>query len=533
MVGEDRTATSTYGTNMNTPIRIPGLDLVNPPSPPSNVSTEKDDDEEYEPPPPEDIFAQLQSALNEPAPPRVVSQTPQPSSQDQRRSDGEAGSSSSEEGGVSLPMAPMQSTMNTTAHWAPAASQYQGFTYGQANHNTVPNQAAIPHPTFEPMAFFQPSHPYATTQPQYAYNQAWANPFATYGEQDNFGAFAAPTTSFTPPPPPSWPALNNQWALFGAQNLQAAAQSSTWQASQDSCTNGQVGQQREFNTYSTQKRYSLRSLSGRQARPDHMEQSHVNATNPAYTTDAITVPPAAAAPGAAAPTYPPKRRERPLIQNAIPRPIPTKEYMNITAVAGPRLIIPKKLLVITDLNGTLLYRPNVHNNPKRAIPRPSVNKFLDYLFKNHTVMVWSSARPPNVAGMCQNIFTAKQLKSLVGCWARDTLRLSPANYNSRVQVYKQLSWVWDNPTILKKNADMDQHELWDQTNTVLLDDSIEKAAAEPHNLIQIPEWAGSANDDILSQIVGFFEELKYASNASEFMRRNPFKVNSGWAHQWA
>nr|GFD57168.1 hypothetical protein [Tanacetum cinerariifolium] len=85
-------------------------------------------------------------------------------------------------------------------------------------------------------------------------------------------------------------------------------------------------------------------------------------------------------------------------------------------------------------------------------------------------MVWSSARPENVRTMCSNLFSEEQRAQLAAVWARDTLRLSPQAYDAKVQVYKQLSWVWNDTAVQATSPEKNQ--MWSQSNTVLIDDTI-------------------------------------------------------------
>jgi hypothetical protein len=218
-----------------------------------------------------------------------------------------------------------------------------------------------------------------------------------------------------------------------------------------------------------------------------------------------------------------------------PTPTPTEPYLLQSSTAPKQLhrTKPQKLLIILDLNGVLLFRPN-KKNPKNITPREHLEEFLAYLFENHKVMIWSSARPDNVAAMCQQIFTEEQRAKLVAEWARDKLRLTNGQYDNKVQVYKQLSWVWEDSSVQQKTASWRQGK-WDQSNTVLIDDTALKAAAEPYNLIEVPEFGlkgDKHNDGVLSQVVGYLEELKYTGNVSYFMRAKPFIVDGGWKFQW-
>lgn len=219
-----------------------------------------------------------------------------------------------------------------------------------------------------------------------------------------------------------------------------------------------------------------------------------------------------------------------------PSPLPTTAYTQQanTRPNPQRRDMPRRLLVILDLNGVLLYR-NRRKDPKKFDPRSDLAEFFEYLFANHEVMIWSSAKPENVESMAKNLFSEDQHAKLVAIWARDMLRLTPTQYAARAQVYKQLSWVWEDTDIEAKGLKTGQGK-WSQRSTVLIDDSVMKASAEPHNLIEVPEFNGSAEEfkcgSVLSQIAGYLENVKYAADVSYHMRTTPFKVDGGWKYDW-
>jgi hypothetical protein len=188
---------------------------------------------------------------------------------------------------------------------------------------------------------------------------------------------------------------------------------------------------------------------------------------------------------------------------------------------------PRNLLLVIDLNGTLLFRNNTKSNFKG---RENVDNFLAYILQQHYVMIWSSAKPENVNAMVQQLFTKAQRDMLLDVWARDTLRLTTGQYNGKVQVYKQLTWVWSHRramAALNDGADPGWNQ-WNQTNTVLLDDTSKKAAAEPFNLIQVPEFTGKPEGkDVLGQVAAYLEWLRYHVDVSSAMRVHPFKP---WIH---
>lgn len=202
------------------------------------------------------------------------------------------------------------------------------------------------------------------------------------------------------------------------------------------------------------------------------------------------------------------------------RPKPAYYYM-ARACAMPGLLeFSRPLLVVLDLNGTLLYRKNKGSNFK---PRPHLDEFLEYLFSNHVVMVWSSARPQNVVRMCQKFFTPEQFQRVAAIWSRDQLHLSPAAYASNTQVYKQLSWVWQNYAIQARNPVPNTY--WDQSNTILLDDSVEKSSSEPHNLVRIDEFEDrpeQEKEDVLPQVALYLNTLRSQRDVSAYIRSQPF-----------
>jgi hypothetical protein len=187
-------------------------------------------------------------------------------------------------------------------------------------------------------------------------------------------------------------------------------------------------------------------------------------------------------------------------------------------VTSPRLDQPKTLLVILDLNGVLAFRKK---RTKGYHPRPNLDPFLDYLFANHHVMIWSSGMPENVERIMEKMLSHEQREKLVAIWSRDKLRIPPNLFAEKVQVYKQLSWVWEDPT-LRTNAPLGG---WSQRDTVLVDDSIDKAAAEPHNLIQVDEFINSAaqkENTTLLEVIDYLERIRWHENISAEMRVAPF-----------
>lgn len=208
------------------------------------------------------------------------------------------------------------------------------------------------------------------------------------------------------------------------------------------------------------------------------------------------------------------------------------DYLTQSEKASERLVCGQQLLVILDLNGTLLHRPN-RKSPTVFRTRSHVSKFLRYLLHEHSVLVWSSARPENVSTMCKTLFNGTQRKALLGEWGRNTFGLSKAEYNQKTQVYKDLTQVWNDESLQEKHPLAGLGVKWHQGNTVLIDDSTEKARAQPWNLIKVEEWFGKPEESaVLESVVGYLEQCRWRSDVSAWGREEGFGDGLRWANGW-
>lgn len=201
-------------------------------------------------------------------------------------------------------------------------------------------------------------------------------------------------------------------------------------------------------------------------------------------------------------------------------PAPTLQYLNQSSLKPEEVPSKRPLLVILDLNGTLIFR-KLRKFPPKFSRRAGLDHFLAALIKNYKVMIWSSSQPPTVNAVCEQLFPGEMHDALVARWGRDKFGLTPRQYNNKLQVYKELHKPWADPDIqasfpgnehllgpaatteastAEKRASRSRQEKtnklpagqrWDQTNTILIDDSKLKALSEPFNILEIPEF----NDD--------------------------------------
>ena len=230
---------------------------------------------------------------------------------------------------------------------------------------------------------------------------------------------------------------------------------------------------------------------------------------------------------------PPGGKRHPSPKIHLPAPMPTEDYLNRAAKIPERLDRPQRPLLVLDLNGTLVYRPD--RDSTRAISRPFLQSFLKYIFENFYVMVWSSAKPYNVSRMVNAVLTSEQHALLIAQWGRDKFDLTPDQYTQNVQVYKELSRIWAEAKTTCLHPQHNQGQLWGQHNTILLDDSEIKASSEPFNLIQIPEFVASEEQmhgDVLREVAGYLDEVRMQNDVSAFMKRTPFKADGRWNMEW-
>ncbi|KAL4738678.1 NLI interacting factor-like phosphatase-domain-containing protein [Aspergillus similis] len=205
-------------------------------------------------------------------------------------------------------------------------------------------------------------------------------------------------------------------------------------------------------------------------------------------------------------------------------PSATKKYLDQASLPPRESSSPQPLLVILDLNGTLIYR-KTRKFPPSFSRRVGLDDFLKVLVEKYKVMIWSSSQPPTVAAVCEQLFSESNRKKLVAEWGRDKLGLSKSEYNTKVQVYKTLETVWSSKKIQashpgRVNKGKKKGPRWDQSNTVLIDDSRLKAVSEPYNLIEIPEFTNNPDVDesaIFPKVLQRLEILAKCDDVSKML----------------
>lgn len=204
-------------------------------------------------------------------------------------------------------------------------------------------------------------------------------------------------------------------------------------------------------------------------------------------------------------------------------PTPTQSYLSTAALPPFPSPQPRPLLVIIDLNGTLIHRPSRRSNPTNFHPRPHASPFLHYVISTFSTMIWSSAKPDNVRSVTNRLLTPSDRAGLIALWGREAFGFTDKDYNGRTQCYKRLERAWADPAVRGSHPMGGE---WDQTNTVLIDDSAEKARSEPYNLVEIPEFSGGDEEaaEILPQVHTYLNTLSLQGDVSRYIRENPFRV---------
>lgn len=157
----------------------------------------------------------------------------------------------------------------------------------------------------------------------------------------------------------------------------------------------------------------------------------------------------------------------------------------------------KKLLLVSDLNGVLVYRAK-----KMPFLRPHIRDFLDFIFENFHVAVWSSARPRNVNLIVKLAFK-EYTKHLLIVWSRDQCDLE-GHYDSRCESVKDLTNLWKR---LKHTSESFGYT-FDASNTVVIDDSPTKLKRQPNNQILVKEYAQKDPEDIeLKKLTSYLKLL--------------------------
>jgi TFIIF-interacting CTD phosphatase-like protein len=183
------------------------------------------------------------------------------------------------------------------------------------------------------------------------------------------------------------------------------------------------------------------------------------------------------------------------------------------------MVSEKKLNVILDLDNTLLsaipleefkwdqetknkaLKFDIHNMEDYYIifERPKLQKFLNYLFKNFNVSIWSAASKNYVLFIVDNIILTKKNRKLDNIFFSYHCSISKKLFKGGI---KKLKLLWK----------VFQLAGYDKDNTVIVDDLEDVKKIQPKNCIDVHPFEffdkNSENDDEFTKVIERLEKIK-------------------------
>ncbi|XP_027126836.2 uncharacterized protein [Coffea arabica] len=193
----------------------------------------------------------------------------------------------------------------------------------------------------------------------------------------------------------------------------------------------------------------------------------------------------------------------------------------------------KKLLVL-DINGLLAdivrvphrCMPDAIISGKAVFKRPFCDDFLQFCFTRFSVGIWSSRTKRNVE-LILDFLMGDAKKKLLFCW--DQYHCTETGFNTvenreKPLLVKKLKKLWEK---YERNLPWERGE-YNETNTLLIDDSPHKALGNPpHTAIFPYSYQYSDEDD--NSLAGpggalrvYLEGLGNAENVQKYVEENPF-----------
>ncbi|KAL4652834.1 hypothetical protein ACB092_01G260300 [Castanea dentata] len=209
------------------------------------------------------------------------------------------------------------------------------------------------------------------------------------------------------------------------------------------------------------------------------------------------------------------------------------EISHISLLRAPVGHLRKKLLIL-DINGVLAdivqpapknCKPDFKFAGRALFKRPFYQDFLKFCFERFEVGVWSSRAKKNVTRVIDYLMGGAKRKLLL-CWDRS--HCTPTKFKTledkhKPVVLKELRKIWEkhDPSLPWKKGD------YNQSNTLLLDDSPYKALLNPPHTAIFPDSFNFQNTGDNSLGAGgelrvYLEGLAEAENVQNYVRENPF-----------
>lgn len=167
-------------------------------------------------------------------------------------------------------------------------------------------------------------------------------------------------------------------------------------------------------------------------------------------------------------------------------------------------------LIVLDINGLLCKKINkdiVYNKNLTCIPlnsynvilRPYYKEFLNFCYTNYHVSIFTSGTINNTKIILDKLLTKEQLKLTKFIWCRDKNRLDPDYhmdiFTTSYDTIKVLQDIYDHPVI-------NEHRIYNNNNTILLDDSYKKCRFNNiNNYIICNSFNIDVNDNYLLELI--------------------------------
>ncbi|XP_062022207.1 uncharacterized protein LOC133738645 [Rosa rugosa] len=225
-----------------------------------------------------------------------------------------------------------------------------------------------------------------------------------------------------------------------------------------------------------------------------------------------------------------------------------KADTEVVAIGREGNLSQKKLLIL-DINGLLAdivqmevfipssFKPDKIISRKAVFKRPFCDDFLQFCFDRFNVGVWSSRTKENVNSVIDFLLGDSKHK-LLFCWNQShctSTSFKTVKNKNKPLVLKELRKFWEK---LEPDLPWARGE-YNESNTVLLDDSPYKALCNPVNTAIFPNSYQFRNrkDSSLGpggDIRSYLEGLAMAESVQKYVEQNPFgqqpitKSNPSW-----
>ncbi|KAF2536892.1 hypothetical protein F2Q68_00018741, partial [Brassica cretica] len=197
------------------------------------------------------------------------------------------------------------------------------------------------------------------------------------------------------------------------------------------------------------------------------------------------------------------------------------------------VVTSRKKLLVLDLNGLLAdivspladCKADINIGRRAIFKRPFCEEFLKFCFDKFEVGIWSSRKKNNVDRITEFLL-GDMKRRLLFCWDMSycaTTTLGSLENRHKYVVFKDLNQLWGkhDPRLPWQKGD------YNETNTVLLDDSPYKALLNPPYTAIFPQSYSHQNKSDTSLGNGgdlrlHLEKLVEAENVQDFIKKNPF-----------